>query len=99
VQFPSAVDEDHGLAGAGAAREPERSPVVAFDVAALLGVEERAPCGEVPVLDGPAQLLVVLDKCELRPCRRVLERRQELLIAAGFVPPLLLGALERELLA
>ena len=64
-QLAGPVDEHDGLAGSGAAGEPERPVVALLDVAALLGVQEHAPRPEVALLDDLPQLLLVADEGEL----------------------------------
>jgi len=59
------VDRDHRLAGPGATGKAKRTVVGGLDVLALFGVQESAPGREVAALDDAAQLIVVLDECEL----------------------------------
>ena len=58
---PGAVQDDDGLAGAGAAGEPEGAVVAALGVGALLGVQEDPPGAEVAALDDAAQLFAAGD--------------------------------------
>ena len=75
---PRPVQQHDGLAGAGAAGEPERTvPRRARRTGAAPGAG-RPASREVAVLDHPAQLVVVLDEGELQSRGRVLQRLGEL---------------------
>ena len=66
-EVPCPVEEHDRLASARSTGETERPVPGAFRVLALLGMEEDSPSGEVGILDGATEFLVVLDEGELEP--------------------------------
>ncbi len=84
----------HGLTRSRAPADTDRPGNVPLHEGALLGVEEELPLLEAEVLDGFAQMLVILRPGEGRARRGCSQARQERLVLALLLAVHLRGCLE-----